>query len=201
MSNKRNHFHNANFVNANMRSLKTDICGAIEDATGDKWRNECRETREERNLKRNVAKEEMMIGTWRLLRQCGKMEVLVQEMDQINWNVLGISEMRWKGISKGKTEDEHRIWYSGNEKKSVHRVGFLVNMNIWTSVMEFSPVNERIAAIRIAGKPFNLTTIQVYTPTSDCCDEKIEDIYDDLEKLLKTVPMERHYREVWTGRD
>ena len=56
--------------------------GSEKFATGGKWRNECRETREERNLKRNVAKEEMMIRTWnvRLLRQCGKMEVLVQEM-------------------------------------------------------------------------------------------------------------------------
>ena len=55
--------------------------------------------------------------------------------------------------------------------------------------MEFSPVNERIAAIRIAGKPFNLTAYSKYTPPSnDCCDEIIEDFYDDLEKLLKTVP-------------
>ena len=93
--------------------------GSEKFATGDEWRNECRETKEERNLKRNVAKEEMMIGTWnvRSLRQCGKMEVLVQEMDQMNWNVLGISEMRWKGIGEGTTEDGHKIWYSGNEKK------------------------------------------------------------------------------------
>ena len=98
--------------------------GSEKFATGDKWRNECRATREERNLKRNVGKEEMMIGTWnvRSLRQCGKMEVLVQEMDQMNWNVLGISEMRWKGIDEGTTEDRHKIWYSGNEKKSVHGV-------------------------------------------------------------------------------
>ena len=96
--------------------------------------------------------------------------------------------MRWKGIGEGITEDGHKIWCSGNEKKSMHRVGFLVNKNIWKSVMEFSPVNERIAAIRNLGKPFNLTTIQVYAPTSDCCNELIEDFYDDLEKLLRTVP-------------
>ena len=60
--------------------------------------------------------------------------------------------MRWKGIGEGTTEDGHKIWYSGNEKKSVHRVGFLVNKNIRKLVMEFSPVNERITAIRIAGK-------------------------------------------------
>ena len=80
--------------------------------------------REERNLKSYVAKEEMMIGTWnvRLLRQCRIMEILVQEMDQMNWNILGILEMRWKEIGEGTTEDGHKIWYSGNEKKSVHRV-------------------------------------------------------------------------------
>ena len=50
--------------------------GSEKFATGDEWRNECREMKEERNLKRNVAKEEIMIGTWnvRLLRQCGENE-------------------------------------------------------------------------------------------------------------------------------
>ncbi|XP_063588658.1 uncharacterized protein LOC134765797 [Penaeus indicus] len=54
--------------------------------------------------------------------------------------------------------------------------------------MEFTPVSERIAAIRIAGKPFNLSIIHAYAPTSECSDDMIEDFYEDLEKLLKTIP-------------
>ena len=53
--------------------------------------------------------------------------------------------------------------------------------------MRFTPVSERIATIRIAGKSFNLTAIQVHAPTSDCCDEIIEEFYGDLEKVIKVI--------------
>ena len=104
------------------------------------------------NLRIKIAKVETMIGTWNVKksRQCGKMEVLAQEMDRMVWHVLGITEMRWKGIGEGTTEDGHKFWHSGNERKCVHGVGFLVNKKCSKSVMGFTPVSERIAAIRIA---------------------------------------------------
>lgn len=145
----------------------------------------------EENLDRqNVAKVEMVIATWnvRTLRESGKVDVLVQEMNQLEWNILGISEMRWKGIGEGTTEDGHKIWFSGGERNHERGVGFLVNKNSKNSVLEYTPVSDRIAAIRVAGKPLNITIVQVYAPTSDCCDETIDEFYDDLEKLLKTIP-------------
>ena len=110
------------------------------------------------------------------------MEVLAQEMDRMVWHVLGISEMRWKRIREGMTEDCHKFWYSGNKRKYVHGVGFLVNKKCSKSVMGFTPVSERIA-----GKPFNLTATQVYALTSDYCDEIIEEFYDDFEKVIKAI--------------
>eukprot|EP00795_Rhopilema_esculentum_P006996 gene6996-biopygen8422 len=104
---------------------------------------------------RKVAKVETAIGTWnvRTLKACGKAEVLVQEMDRLNWNILGISEMRWKCIGEGTTEEGHKIWYIGDEKKHERGVGFLVNKNTENAVLEFTPISDRIAAIKVAGKP------------------------------------------------
>ena len=138
---------------------------------------------------RKVAKVETAIGTWnvRTLKACGKAEVLVQEMDRLNWNILGISEMRWKGIGEGATEEGHKIWYIGDEKKHERGVEFLVNKNTKNAVLEFTPISDRIAAIKVAGKPINMTIVQVYAPTNDCRDELVEEFYDDLEKLLKTI--------------
>ena len=78
-------------------------------ATGDEWRDE-------KNLRIKIAKVENMIGTWnvRTLRQCGKMEVSAQEMDRMVWHVLGISQMRWKEIGEGTTEDSGTVVMRGS---------------------------------------------------------------------------------------
>ena len=57
----------------------------------------------------SLVKDGIIIGTWnvRTLKQSGKIELLVNEMDRVNWNTLGISEMRWKGIGQTVTEDGH----------------------------------------------------------------------------------------------
>ena len=140
-------------------------------------------------VRRRIVKVNTMIGTWnvRSLRQSGKVEMLVEELDHLKWNILGIAEMRWKGVGEGTTEAGHKIWFCGDEKKNVHGVGFLVNKNTKNSIIECMPVNERIIAIRVAGTPLNMTIVQVYAPTSECSEEVIDDFYEELEKLLRTV--------------
>ena len=38
------------------------------------------------------------------------------------------------------------------------------------------------------GKPFNITVIQVYTPTNNAEEAKIEHLYEDLQDLLELTP-------------
>ena len=42
----------------------------------------------------------------------GKLEVVKQEMARVNINVLGISELKWTGMSEFKSDD-HFIYYYG----------------------------------------------------------------------------------------
>ena len=95
--------------------------------------------------------------------------------------------MRWKGIGEGTTEEGHKIWYIGDEKKHERGVEFLGNKSTKNAV-QFTPTSDRKAAIKVEGKPINMTIAQVYAPTNDCHDELVEIFYDDLEKLLKNVP-------------
>ena len=47
------------------------------------------------------------------------------------------------------------------------------------------------------GKPFNITVIQVYTPTSNAEEAEVEWFYEDLQDLLELTPQKRcpfHYR-------
>ena len=47
------------------------------------------------------------------------------------------------------------------------------------------------------GKPFNMTVIQVYPPTSNAEETKVERFYEDLQDLLELTPKKDvlyHYR-------
>ena len=42
--------------------------------------------------------------------------------------------------------------------------------------------------VRFQGKPFNITVIQVYAPTSNAEEAEVEWIYEDLQDLLELTP-------------
>ena len=43
-------------------------------------------------------------------------------------------------------------------------------------------------SVRFQGKPFNITVIQVFVPTSDTEEAEIERFYEDLQDLLERTP-------------
>ena len=43
-------------------------------------------------------------------------------------------------------------------------------------------------SVRLQGKPFNITVIQVYAPTSNAEEAEIEHFYEDLQGLLVLTP-------------
>ena len=43
-------------------------------------------------------------------------------------------------------------------------------------------------SVRLQGKPFNITVIQVYAPTSNAEEAKVERFYEDLQNLLELTP-------------
>ena len=43
-------------------------------------------------------------------------------------------------------------------------------------------------SVRFQGKPFNITVIQVYAPTSNAEEAEVERFYEDLQGLLELTP-------------
>ena len=43
-------------------------------------------------------------------------------------------------------------------------------------------------SVRLQGKPFNVTVIQVYAPTSNAEEVEVEPFYEDLQDLLEITP-------------
>ena len=125
------------------------------------------------------------IGTWntRTLRAAGKLQELTHKMDRYRWNILGLSEMRWKNFSETTTGKGHQVFFSGKEDKHKHGVGFLVHKDIINpvSVMGCRPVFCRLITIRLRAVPFNITIVQAYVPTSYYDDNETEKFYDQLQ--------------------
>ena len=43
-------------------------------------------------------------------------------------------------------------------------------------------------SVRLQGKPFNITVIQVYAPTSNTKEAEVEQFYEDLQDFLELTP-------------
>ena len=103
----------------------------------------------------------------------GKLEVVQEEMARMNINILGIIELQWTGIGKFNSED-HYIYYCGKESLRINGVALIVNRRVWNAVLGCSLKNDRMISVCFQGKPFNITVIQVYAPTSNADETKVE---------------------------
>ena len=119
----------------------------------------------------------------RSLCQKGKLENVKLEMERLKVQILGISETRWTKSGSFKTED-YTMYYSGGDDHE-RRVGILLNKTVANSVTGFWPVSDRIALVKLKAKPFNISIIQVYEPTSTSTDEELEEFYEELNKCKK----------------
>ena len=68
------------------------------------------------------------------------------------------------------------------------RIGFLVHNTTTNCIMGCRPISRRLIAIRLRAKPFNITIIQAYAPTTDYSDEEVEDFYEQLQEVLDKTP-------------
>ena len=112
-------------------------------------------------------KEQYWIGTWnvRSMNQ-GKLEVVKQEMARVNINILGISELKWAGMGEFNSYD-HFIYYCGQESLRRNGVALIVNKRVQNVLFGCSLKNDRMISVHFQGKPFSVTVIQVYAPTTN----------------------------------
>ena len=90
----------------------------------------------------------------------GKLEVVKQEMARVNVDILGISELKWTGVGEFNSDD-HYVYYCGQESLRRNGVAIIVNKIVWNPVLGCNLKNDRMISVRLQGKPFNITVIQV----------------------------------------
>ena len=91
---------------------------------------------------------------------------------------------------------DHYIYYSGQESLRRNGVALIVNKRVQNAVLGCNLKNDRMISVRFQGKPFNITVIQVYAPTTNAEEDEVEWFYEDLQPS-RTNTQKRclfHYR-------
>ena len=117
----------------------------------------------------------------------GKLEVVKQEMARVNVDILGISKLKWTGMGEFNSVDYY-IYYCGQESLRRNGVAIMVNKRVQNAVLGCNIKNNRMISVRFQGKPFNITVIQVYAPTRNAEEAKVERFCEDLQDLLELIP-------------
>ena len=144
------------------------------DATGDRSKVRC-------------CKEQYCIGTWNV-RSMNQDELeVVKQMATVNVDILGIPELRWTGMGEFNS-DNHYIYYYGQESLRRNGVAIMVNKIVQNAILGCNLKNDKMISVRFQGKPFNITVIQVYAPTSNTEEAEVERFYEDLQDHLELTP-------------
>ena len=114
----------------------------------------------------------------------GKLEVVKQEMARVNFDILGISELKWTGMGEFNSHD-HYIYYCGQESLGRNGVAIIINKRVQYAVLGCNLKNDRMISVCFQGKPFNITVIQVYAPSSNAEEAEFEQFYEDLQDCLE----------------
>ena len=110
-----------------------------------------------------------------------------REMERVNIDILGISEINWTGMGKFNSDD-HFICYYGQESLTKNGVVLIVNQRVRNAVLGCSLKNDRMISVHFQSRPFSITVIQVCAPTTNAKEDEVERFYKDLQGLPELTP-------------
>ena len=133
----------------------------------------------------------LKIGTWNVrgLNQPGKLAGVIQEIEELGLEGLGIAETFWKGEGEFTTsiptsENRFTVIFSGGDK-TLKGVGFIMQERLAKRISFYDLISERILCIKLFGKQHDVLIFQVYAPTEDSDEEEKEVFYESLSGAIK----------------
>ena len=76
--------------------------------------------------------------------------------------------------------NDHYIYYCGQESLTRNGVVIIVSKRVQNAVLGCNLKNDRMLSVHFQGKPFNITVVQVYAPTSNTEEVEVEWFYEGL---------------------
>ena len=120
----------------------------------------------------------------------GKLDVVKQEMARVSINTLGISELKWTGMSEFNSDD-HYIYYCRQDSLRRNGVAITVNKSPKCNTWVHSQKQQNDLGL-FPRQTIQHHRIQVYAPTSEAEEAQVGKFYDDLQDLLELTPKNRY---------
>ena len=95
--------------------------------------------------------------------------------------------------------NDYYIYYCGEEFLRRNGVAIIVNKGVQNAVLGCNLKNKRMISVHFQGKPFNITVIQAYAPTSNTEEAEVEWFCEDLQDLLELTPKRMSFSLYGTG--
>ena len=128
------------------------------------------------------------IGTWTIKGMSfDKLEIVKPEMIRTYIDILGISELHWKGNGQFQS-DRFAVYFSKNDSVRRKGVAFIASKRVARCVENHRAYSDSIISIRIRSKTLNITILQVYAPTSDASEDEIGHFYSEIQCPLNQIP-------------
>ena len=114
-------------------------------------------------------------GTLNTKTLCKREAELEHALKNVNFNIIGLSEVRKVGEALIEQENGDLFYYKGTTPGQ-KRVGLIIRNSVKYMVHEITAVSERVMLLVLTAKRSKVTIIQTYAPTASSSEQKVEDL-------------------------
>ena len=127
------------------------------------------------------------------------MKQLDDALATLSMDLVALQEIRWLGNGVHNRRGKHcyDIYYSYHDRHRVLGTGFAVGPRLEPAIMDFKAINDRLCTLRMRGKFFNISLINVHAPTEDKEEEEKDLFYGRLARTIDACP--RHDLKIILG--
>ncbi|CAH2090099.1 unnamed protein product [Euphydryas editha] len=144
-------------------------------------------TKYKRNINKKTNQSKLKICTYNVksLVSFEKYIELTNALKNINFDIIGLSEVRRVGCSIEEYQD-YILCYTG-QTKGLYGVGFLVKKELKNNITKFTGISERVALLQLEFRNFPISLIQAYAPTEKANEDEIQKFYEDLNQAHSLI--------------
>jgi len=126
----------------------------------------------------------------------GSVHSLIMELKHFKCNITAIQETRWRGKDMVYQLNGFTVLSSGS-RGGQFGTAFIVDARWGKHILDWKPVNERICILRLRGRFFNYSIINVHAPHNGRPEDEKERFYSELERAQYNCP--RHDIKIVIG--
>jgi hypothetical protein len=129
--------------------------------------------------------------TWnvRSLYRPGGLRITINELRKYKIAIAATQETRWNKLTpQAFTSNGYNIYTSSLANNHGLETAFLVDSKLNYMAKNLTPINDYLCVIRLKGRFFNYSLINIHSPTNDSEEEAKDQFYEQLKRAYAACP-------------